>query len=90
MGEFKVWLRLQRERALLSQAELACRAGLSVRTIGNLERGQGRRPHPATLRAIATALAIATGENEVTVLLETASLWKAARGDTTSVRYPAD
>jgi tetratricopeptide (TPR) repeat protein/DNA-binding XRE family transcriptional regulator len=40
----------------LSQEELAQRSRLSVRTIGNLERGRARRPHPDTVRRLADAL----------------------------------
>jgi tetratricopeptide (TPR) repeat protein/transcriptional regulator with XRE-family HTH domain len=40
----------------LSQAELAERAGLSVKAISALERGERRRPYPHTLRALAAAL----------------------------------
>jgi transcriptional regulator with XRE-family HTH domain len=40
----------------LSQEELAARSGLSVRAIGNLERGQSRWPYPATLNRLADAL----------------------------------
>ncbi|MGH3586387.1 MAG: helix-turn-helix domain-containing protein, partial [Pseudonocardia sp.] len=75
MGKFEIWLRRQRHGALLSQAELARRAGVSVRTIGNLERGCGRRPHLATLRAVATALATARSRDEAAFLQEAASMW---------------
>ena len=40
----------------LSQEELAARSGLSVRAIGNLERGHSRWPYPATLNRLADAL----------------------------------
>jgi tetratricopeptide (TPR) repeat protein/transcriptional regulator with XRE-family HTH domain len=40
----------------LSQEELAERSGLSVRTIGNLERSGARRPHRDTLDRLADAL----------------------------------
>jgi tetratricopeptide (TPR) repeat protein/DNA-binding XRE family transcriptional regulator len=45
-----------RRLAGLSQEELAERSGLSVRTIGNLERGRARWPHPDTVRRLADAL----------------------------------
>jgi DNA-binding XRE family transcriptional regulator len=45
-----------RRVAGLSQQELAERSGLSVRAIGNLERGRARRPHPDTVRRLADAL----------------------------------
>ena len=42
----------------LSQQELAEQSGLSVRTIGNLEQGRARWPHPDTMRRLADALAL--------------------------------
>jgi tetratricopeptide (TPR) repeat protein/transcriptional regulator with XRE-family HTH domain len=49
-------LRAGRRRAGLSQEELADRAGLSVRAIGNLERGRASWPHRETLQRLADAL----------------------------------
>jgi transcriptional regulator with XRE-family HTH domain/tetratricopeptide (TPR) repeat protein len=46
----------RRRVAGLSQQELAERSGLSVRAIGNLERGRVCWPHPDTLRRLADAL----------------------------------
>jgi predicted ATPase/DNA-binding XRE family transcriptional regulator len=51
-------LRRYRERAGLSQEELAERAGMSSQAIGALERGDRRRPYPATLRRLADALGL--------------------------------
>src|SRR5919202_1355626 len=49
---------LKRYRATvgLTQAQLAERAGVSVRAISDLERGVKRRPHPYTVQRLATAL----------------------------------
>jgi tetratricopeptide (TPR) repeat protein/DNA-binding XRE family transcriptional regulator len=47
-----------RQSAGLSQLELAERSGLSVRTVGNLERGRVRWPHPDTVRRLADALGL--------------------------------
>lgn len=52
-------LRARRERALLSQEELAARAGLSVRTVRNIETERLTRPHPETVRRISEALTAA-------------------------------
>ncbi|MFX4273905.1 helix-turn-helix domain-containing protein [Propionibacteriaceae bacterium Y1685] len=49
-------LRELRSAKRLSQAELAQRSGVSQRSIRGLESGETRRPHPATLRALAAAL----------------------------------
>jgi transcriptional regulator with XRE-family HTH domain len=55
-GPFGLLLRQYRAAAGLSQEELAERAGLSKRGISDLERGQRRSPHPATVRRLAEAL----------------------------------
>ncbi len=55
-------LRRYRERAQLSQEELAERAGLSEAGISALERGLRQHPHPATLRRLADALALSDHE----------------------------
>jgi len=49
-------IRARRERALLSQEELAERSGLSVRTIRNIETERVTRPHPKTMQLICVAL----------------------------------
>ncbi len=51
-------LRRLRKRSALSQEELAERAGLSVRAISALERGERRRPYPHTVRMLANALSL--------------------------------
>jgi len=48
-------IRAWREHRTLTQQELADRAGVSRRTVVGLETG-ARRPHPTTLRALASAL----------------------------------
>jgi transcriptional regulator with XRE-family HTH domain len=45
-----------RRSAGLAQQELAKRAELSVRAVGNMERGRVRVPHPGTVRRLADAL----------------------------------
>jgi transcriptional regulator with XRE-family HTH domain len=52
------WLRRQREVAGLTQEELAERAGLTVRTIRNLERGRTRSPHARSISMLAGALGL--------------------------------
>jgi transcriptional regulator with XRE-family HTH domain/tetratricopeptide (TPR) repeat protein len=55
---FAVALRRERESAGLTQAELADRAGLGVRTVSNLERGINTSPYPSTVRLLADALGL--------------------------------
>src|SRR3981081_728305 len=55
-GPFGALLRRYRAAAGLSQEELAERAGLSRRGISDLERGQRRSPHPATVHRLAAGL----------------------------------
>jgi transcriptional regulator with XRE-family HTH domain/tetratricopeptide (TPR) repeat protein len=52
-----LWLRRRREAAMLTQEELAERAGLSVRAVGDLERGS-RRPYPRSVRLVVGALGL--------------------------------
>jgi transcriptional regulator with XRE-family HTH domain len=55
-GEFGPVLRSLRLAAGLTQEDLAERAGLSVRTISDLERGATGRPYPKTVTLLAHAL----------------------------------
>src|ERR1051326_7303506 len=61
-GLFGMLLSQYRAAAGLSQEELAELAGLSRRGISNLERGERRLPHLATVRRLADALALADAE----------------------------
>jgi transcriptional regulator with XRE-family HTH domain len=49
-------LRAHRMRLPLTQEQLAERAGLSERTLRNLEAGRISRPYPDTIRRLADAL----------------------------------
>jgi predicted ATPase/DNA-binding XRE family transcriptional regulator len=55
-GSFGAQLRALRETAGYTQEELATIAGLSVHGISALERGERRRPHIETVRALTAAL----------------------------------
>lgn len=59
---FAGWLRDRRMLAGLTQAELAERAGLSLRAVRNAELGNVRRPRPETERRLREALADAPPE----------------------------
>src|SRR4051812_8514040 len=55
-GAFGTHLKALREAAGFTQEELATIAGLSVHAVSALERGERRRPHVDTVRALAAAL----------------------------------
>ena len=57
-------LRRLRETAGFSQETLAERAGLSTNAISTLERGERKRPYPDTIRRIADALGLSSGQRE--------------------------
>ncbi len=51
-------LRAVRERAALTQRELAAKAGVTYVQISRIERGEAE-PYPGTVRKLATALGVA-------------------------------
>src|SRR5262245_18566561 len=53
---FGAHLKVLREAAGFTQEELATIAGLSVHAVSSLERGERRRPHVETVRALSAAL----------------------------------
>ena len=53
---FAELLRSLRERAGLTQEELAARAGLTSHAVSSLERGTRKRPYPHTVRALAEVM----------------------------------
>jgi transcriptional regulator with XRE-family HTH domain len=55
-GSFGTQLKALREAAGFTQEELATIAGLSVHAVSALERGERRRPHVETVRALSAAL----------------------------------
>lgn len=64
---FGVLLRGLRERAGLSQEDLADRAGLSSHAVSALERGTRTRPYPHTVRSLASALEASDDERAALV-----------------------
>lgn len=60
-------LRALRERASLTQEELADRAGLTTHGVSALERGVRTRPYPHTIRALAGALGLGPEERRALV-----------------------
>lgn len=67
MEPFGQHLRRLRNAAGLSQEELAERAGLTAAAVGALERSERRYPYPHTVRALASALALADDERRALV-----------------------
>src|SRR5215217_2814358 len=55
-GSFGAQLKTLRDAAGFTQEELATVAGVSVHAVSALERGERRRPHVETVRALAAAL----------------------------------
>ncbi len=55
-SSFAEVLRAFREERSLTQEELAERAGITVKAVGALERGERRRPYPHTVRSLGSAL----------------------------------
>jgi predicted ATPase/DNA-binding XRE family transcriptional regulator len=64
---FAEQLRSLRETRSLTQEELAERAGLTVKAVGALERGERRRPYPHTVRSLADALQLDEAERAALV-----------------------
>jgi len=69
-GPFGAQLKALREAAGFTQEELATIAGLSVHGVSALERGERRRPHVETVRAICAALDLSAAARDA--LLRTA------------------
>lgn len=63
-GSFGQRLRTLRNRAGLTQEELAFRAGLTANGISALERGTRTRPYPHTVRTLADALGLSAAQRE--------------------------
>ena len=57
-GGFAIELREQRKRAGMTQQELADAAGVSLRTVSDLERGVATTPQRETLRLLGSALSL--------------------------------
>jgi predicted ATPase/DNA-binding XRE family transcriptional regulator len=64
---FGAQLKALREAAGFTQEELATIAGLSVHAVSALERGQRRRPHVDTVRALSAALDLTGATREALV-----------------------
>ena len=63
-GSFAARLKALRGAAGFTQEELASIAGLSVHAVSALERGERRRPHVETVRALAAALDLTPADRD--------------------------
>ncbi|HVQ89570.1 MAG TPA: tetratricopeptide repeat protein [Mycobacteriales bacterium] len=80
-------LRRLRIAARLTQDQLAERARLSARALGDIERGRVRNPRPDTVRLLATALGLAGAELDRFETLARAEYW--AGRETSAPATPA-
>lgn len=83
-------LRRLREASGMTQEVLAERAGLSRDAVSALERGHRRRPHPDTVRSLATALGLAEDDAAGlrALLPQRAPSWQPAGPEGQSFRPP--
>ncbi|WFF02198.1 helix-turn-helix domain-containing protein [Micromonospora sp. WMMD964] len=77
-------LREHRRAAGLTQAELASRAGVGVRTVRDLERGRAVRPQRTTVDLLAAALALTGVERAAFLAAARGSGAESPRTDTTA------
>ncbi|MGA5763724.1 ATP-binding protein [Nonomuraea bangladeshensis] len=83
MGDaFGVLLRSHRLRRRLTQEALAERAGISSRSVAELERGRGRSPRPRSLEQLATALDLDGEEREEFIAAGHTLFWASRAGRT--------
>src|SRR3954470_17198557 len=66
-ASFGAQLKTLREASGFTQEELATIAGLSVHAVSALERGERRRPHLETVRALSAALDLAPSARDALV-----------------------
>ena len=85
---FGAQLRALRVAAGFTQEELATIAGLSVHAVSALERGERRRPHVDTIRALVAALDLAGPVRDALVLSARASDHDTAANELTSSSLP--
>ncbi len=83
LRSFGAQLKALREAAGFTQEELATIAGLSVHAVSALERGERRRPHVETVRALSAALDL-TGPTRDALLVSARAPAKSARVDEVS------
>jgi predicted ATPase/DNA-binding XRE family transcriptional regulator len=87
-GSFATHLKALREAAGFTQEELATIAGLSVHAVSALERGERRRPHVETVRALSAALDLTGPAREALVGSSRAPVQHAAVDELTDAELP--
>src|SRR5580765_503253 len=87
-GSFGAERKALREAAGFTQEELATIAGLSVHAVSALERGERRRPHVETLRALSAALDLTGPAREALVGSSRAPAHHAAVDELTDATLP--
>src|SRR5438034_9401647 len=87
-GSFGVQLKALREAAGFTQEELATIAGLSVHAVSALERGERRRPHVETVRALSAALDLTGATRDALLGSARAPLHKAAVDELSGASLP--
>ena len=87
-GSFGAQLKALREAAGFTQEELATIAGLSVHAVSALERGERRRPHVETVRALSAALNLPGPTRDALLASARAAAPTAAVGQLRDVSLP--
>src|SRR5689334_22982761 len=87
-GSFGTRLKALRESAGFTQEELATIAGLSVHAVSALERGERRRPHVETVRALSAALDLTGAAREALIGSARAPAQHAAADELTGASLP--
>src|SRR4249920_1949349 len=85
---FGAQLKALREAAGFTQEELATIAGLSVHAVSALERGERRRPHGETVRALSAALDLTAATREALLASARAPAQNAAVDELSAVALP--
>jgi predicted ATPase/DNA-binding XRE family transcriptional regulator len=87
-ASFGTRLKALRETAGFTQEELATIAGLSVHAVSALERGERRRPHVETVRALSAALDLTVAARDELMKSARASIQYAAADELTKAWLP--
>jgi predicted ATPase/DNA-binding XRE family transcriptional regulator len=87
-ASFGALLKALRETAGFTQEELATIAGLSVHAVSALERGERRRPHVETVRALSAALDLTGATRDALLASARAPVDTAAVDELSSVSLP--